>query len=200
MAFNLITAGDIETRLGRALTEAEGDRVAALIVDASAAIRVYTGRPFGVETVTRRFMPYAGVVTIRQGDITAVTAVSWAGSGDALSFTWDGANRVSVSGATDPFTYNIPLTGLTNQAVDITFTYGEAEVPDAIVAVCCQMVLRALGRPAIDSGTQQESIAGYSYTVGTAAASGPVGLLPDEKALLNRYRRRGASVPTPSFR
>jgi hypothetical protein len=63
-----------------------------------------------------------------------------------------------------------------------------ADVPADIFAVICQIVGRALGRPADEAGITQESIGSYSYSVGAAAAAGAVGLLNDERAVLDRHR------------
>ena len=35
----------------------------------------------------------------------------------------------------------------------------------------------------------QETVEGYSYQTGIVGAAGPVGLLPDEKLALTRYKR-----------
>ncbi len=186
---DLCTTADVEARIGRELTAAEETRVAALIDDASAAIRLYTGRPFAATTTTVRRKPHFGVVRLRQRGITAVTSVTNL-DGDAVDFEWDGLSQVVVGAST----YRFDLDSTIPTAVDVTFTHGSNTIPDAIKAVCAQMAARAFGRPADTSGIQQEAIAGYSYTVGVAAASGAVGLLPDEKAVLDRYRSVGGTA------
>ena len=187
---SLITVDDVEARIGRDLTDAERSRVAALIRDASAAIRLYTGREFAAGSHTVRRMPHHGVVTLRAG-VASVTSVENL-DGAPVGYTWDGLNTIRVGSTVDTFSWNLPVI---TQAVDVTYTT-VGDVPAAVAAVAAQMVARAFGQPADQSGVQQEAIAGYSYTVGTAAASGPVGLLPDERAILGRYRRRGGTIHT----
>ena len=46
---------------------------------------------------------------------------------------------------------------------------------------------RPISKP--EGALQSESIQSYSYTVGSAGAAGPLGLLPDEKATLDRHRQ-----------
>lgn len=62
------------------------------------------------------------------------------------------------------------------------------EVPEDIRAVTCQVVIRALGISPEDSAVTQESLEGYSFSIGAAGAAGPLGLLNDERAVLGRYR------------
>lgn len=185
---NLASVADIEDRLGRELSDAETTRVEALLVDASAAVRVYTGRPFGTSTVTKRVRTRDGSVRLPP-NVSAVTSVATIG-GTPLTFEWDGLNRISLALNLNRF----DLDWAPVSVVDVTYTVTNATVPPAVKAVVCQMVERAFGRPGDQSGVQQESISGYSYSVGSAAASGPLGMLPDEKATLNKFRRVGGSV------
>ena len=62
------------------------------------------------------------------------------------------------------------------------------------MAVVCQIAARAFGRPADQTGVSSETIGQYSYQVGGAAAAGPVGMLADERAVLDRYRRVGGTA------
>lgn len=185
----LCTVDDVQARIGRTLTAAERARVATLIDDASAAIRLHTGRPFAAVTRTIRRMPHGGVVKLPHRGVADVTAVASI-DGTALAYAWDGLNQVIVGLANQ-----IDLAVLTtSRAVDITFTAGSDDVPQAVAAVCAQIAARAFGRPADQSGVQQETIAGYSYQVGSAAASGGVGILPDERRVLDRYRQVGGTA------
>lgn len=71
--------------------------------------------------------------------------------------------------------------------LDVTYTHGIDPVPDEIVALVCQVAARALGVEPDQSGVSQETISGYSYTLGSAAAAGGLGLLPAEKEVLADY-------------
>ena len=188
---DLITISDIEIRAGRTFTATETGRIAALIQDASAAIRLYCGRPFGQETVTVRRPSHNGAITLRRRGITAATAVTTTDS-VAVDFTWDGLHTVTIS---TPWRldYEYP-TGQTASVVDVTYTHGDTVVPDVVKAVACQVVARAFGVPADQTGMQQEAIGGYSYTTGSAAAAGPVGLLPAEMRALDVYGSVGGTA------
>ena len=188
---DLITISDIEIRVGRTFTSAEVGRIIALIQDTSAAIRQYCGRPFQETTATVRRVSHNGAITLRRRDINAVTAVTTIDS-VAVDHTWDGLHTVAIS---TPWRldYEYP-TGETATVVDVTYTYGSDVVPDAVKAVACQVVARAFGVPADQTGVQQEAIGGYSYTTGSAAAAGPVGLLPAEMRVLDIYRAVGGTA------
>ena len=174
----LASSADLTGRLGRDLTAAEAIRVPFLLADASAAVRREAGQIFTAETSTWRTRPRNGRITLPQRPVDAVLSVTDV-DGNAVGFEWDGLQTVTVA---------------TCATVDVTYDHGSDEIPQEIVAVVCQVAARALGRPADGTGVTSESIAGYSYTVGSAAAAGGVGLLPDEKRICRRYRTRPVTV------
>lgn len=191
----LANVDDLETRLGRTLTATEGPRAEALLDDASAAVRGYTGQQItrpepdddDARVSTTRLKVNGGTVRLPQRPVTAVTAVADT-NGNNVLFTWYAGEVIQVApNVPDSWAWVPWVNGIAY--VDVTYAHGYDEVPGDIVAVVCQMAARALGQAPDDSGKTSETIAGYSYTVGTAAASGAVGLLPDEKAVLDRYRR-----------
>lgn len=187
MATPLATVGDLEGRLGRTFDVAETARATLLLQDASAAVRGYTGQQFTEATTTVRVKPRKGLVRLPQRPVTAVTAVEDT-NGNAVLHTWRGDDTVSVSGNTpDTWAWEPWRNGLTS--VDVTYTHGYDEVPDDIIAVVCQIAGRAMGHAADTTGMQSETIGEYSYSVGAAAAAGGLGLLNDERAVLDRYRR-----------
>lgn len=186
----LATIADVEARLARDLTGADETRMGRLLIDASAAVRGYTGQLFDVVSETLRMKARTGVLRLPQRPVTAVAAVEDPDD-NAVSFEWWGDDRVYVGGLTPLNQWEIngrrsPVTYL-----DVTYTHGYAAVPADIVAVVCQMAMRAYGVDATDSGKTSESITNYSYSTGGAAAAGGVGMLSDERAVLDRYRRPG---------
>lgn len=184
----LATVEDAIARLGRELTPEQAARVTALLDDASSVIRIYTGRIFGEADVTLTLPVRLGVVTLSD-DVSGVVSVETL-DGVAVAYDWDGRRRVYVG---TPWQFDVePLSTSTSLRITYTRTDPVSDTGLALLrAVACQVAMRAFGRDATDSGMQQESISGYSYTVGAAAAAGAVGLLPDERRALDRFRRIG---------
>lgn len=179
----LATVADVETRIGRVLTtEADTARVQALLEDASAAVQLYTRRLFGTGTVTRRVRPRSGVIRLPRGIDNIDSVVAYPG-GEALTYTWDGLTQLAVTNV-DRFDYE-PRLG--NDPVEVTYSW-DNEVPAIVKAVTAQMAARAFGVKPDTAGIQQQSIAGYSYSVGAVAAAGAVGMLAEERAALAPFR------------
>lgn len=190
----LATAADVWARLGRAFTPVEEQRVGALLTDASAAVRAFTGQRISQEETTFTVEPERGRVRLMQRPVNSVSDVTDVDS-NPLDFT--------LYNVADPYII-LTNSGSGGSAwtferdfaagpfpVVVTYDHGYDTIPDDIVAVTCGVVLRALGRTPLESGVMQQSVAGYSETIGPVGAAGPVGFLPEEKAILTRYRRAG---------
>lgn len=183
MHAQLANLADVEDRIGRVIDDdAEVARVNALLDDASAAIRLETNRLFGAGTATVRLKPRQSVVRLRPG-VTSITSVQTIDAVD-VDYTWDGLQLVAIG-----VPNAIDAADISTNVVDVTFAYDEGPVPDIITGICANMAARAFGIRPDQTGLQQESIGGYSYSVGAAAAAGGIGLLPDEKRALQRFRR-----------
>ena len=189
---DLATVADLEARLGRSLDATETARAEALLAGASARVRSYTGQEFEQSTSTDRVRVRDGRVRLPQRPVTAVTAIADT-DGNDVDFTWYAGELVDVgwSSRIDRIGYRYSTRWL-----DVTYTHGYATIPDDVVEVVCQMVLRAFGVDPEASGLSQESIGSYSYSVGAVAASGSVGLLGDERGALDVYRRVGGTIRT----
>lgn len=194
----LATLDDLNLRLktpvavAEDLEDAEHDelRARALLDDASAAVRGYTGQEFTAGTRTDELIrPRNGFVRLPQRPVTAVEAVTDK-DGNPLLFEWiEGDDRVTVSSnVLDTFAWEPWRTGVVKVLVTYDFGYAEGEIPQDIIAVVCQMAARAYGTSPSATGLQSESIDGYSYSVGAAAAAGAIGMLAGETAVLDRYR------------
>lgn len=190
---SLATTDDLEVRLGRALTGTEVDRAEALLAGASARVQTYTGQTFTlVENDTVTVKVRNRIARLPQRPVTAVDAVTDPND-NTIGFTWLGDDRVQVGNGLDySWVFEPWRNGL--NLVTVTYSHGYTTVPADVVDVVCQMAGRAMTRSADETGLTQESIAGYSYSVGSAAASGSVGMLPDERAALDVYRRRLGSI------
>lgn len=192
---DLASIADVEYRLGRNLTDTELLRIDALLRDASASIRSYTRQTISqVVGDTVRLPVRAGRVRLPQRPVTAVTTVTnlW---GDPVLFYWGGGDTITTGANTpDAFAWVPWLNG--TPSVDVVYTHGDNPVGDDVIGVCCQIVIRALGRDPTDAGMQSESIAGYSYTLGAAAAAGAFGMLQAERDVLDAYTRVGGQIDT----
>jgi hypothetical protein len=146
-------------------------------------VRNYTGQTISRATTTDRLRPNGRVVTLPQRPVVSVASVIDLAA-VAVDAAWDGFARLSL-------TYHSGLT-----AVDVTYTHGWLEVPDEIVGVVCAIAGRTLSVSSDQNvGMSSETIGAYSYSVGSAAASGGgSGILTNELNVLDAYR-----VPLPAI-
>lgn len=189
---DLATLDDLEARLGSPINENDQLRMSALLQDASATVRDYCGQTFTlVEDETIRLSVKRRMVKLPQRPVVDVSAVQDVNGNDVL-FTWENGDRLEVAHNLDAWSFEQWAGGI--KWVDVTYTHGSDPVPDQIIAVVCSVALRAFGREATDSGVTQETIGSYSYGYGSTAGAGPLGLLQDERRVLDRYRRQASSV------
>lgn len=179
----LASFADLSDRLGRPLTAAEEARAQALLVDASAKVRSYTRQAFtrtDNETVVVRAQQ--GEIRLLQRPVINVTAVVAIGAGGApdlpvVGWQWDGLDIVRT--CTDSPVINLPERWYDEDCeaypdtYRVTYSHGDAQVPDAVVGVVARMVLRTLTAPTVAGGVTGETIGPYSYRtdgsgVGTA--------------------------------
>jgi hypothetical protein len=155
-------------------------------------VRSYTGQQFtSTEDETIRLRVVNGVVRLPQRPVTAVASVEDV-DGNAVEHTWHGGDRLELTvGVPDSWAFEVRRHGL--EYVDVTYSHG-GEVPEDVLAVVCQIASRAIGQPADQTGYASENIGIYGYTIGGAAAAGPLGTLTGERAVLDRYRRSAGVV------
>jgi hypothetical protein len=194
MTLPLASLDDFVVRLGRPIADGEEQRIRRLLDDASADVRSFTGQTITPAITTQRSRLAWGNGTIRlwQRPVTGVQAVAWADGTvvDEAAWRWDGLDLVELAAGTPFDAGYAPWAGV----VDVTYSHGYAVVPADLVAVTAQKALRAFGVKPEDSGMTSESISGYSYSTGGAAASGGVGKLADEREVLLRYKRVGSTT------
>lgn len=178
MAEPLASVDDLAARLGRELDDDETARIEALLADASAAVRSYTGQQFTRESTTSRLRVAGRSLRLPQRPVIGVSAVADV-DGNDVSFSWYAGEVLGIDSLAYP----------TGGWVDVTYEHGYEEVPADVVAVVCNVALRAFGVAAGQSGLASETIGTYSYSIGGAAASGPLGMLADERQVLDSYRR-----------
>ncbi|NUP15388.1 MAG: hypothetical protein HOZ81_04650 [Streptomyces sp.] len=173
---------DLSDRLGRPLTAAEEARGQALLVDASAKVRSYTKQDFTrTDNETLVVRAQQGEIRLPKRpviDVTAVVAIGAGGAPDVpvVGWQWDGLDIIRA--VTDSPIINLPEDWYDD--VDaypgtyrVTYSHGDAQVPDVVVGIVANMVLRTLTAPTLAGGVTGETIGPYSYRtdgsgVGTA--------------------------------
>ena len=199
----LATVEDLAARLGRDLTPDEQARAGALLADASALVRRYTGQRFESPPVTETVILRArgGEVRLPQRPVLSVDAVlavvGLAGVADVpvVGWRWDGRDLVHVD-VCDDVVINLPaiLDDVENyrpRSYRVTYQHGYDEVPDDVVAVVCAATLRTLTAPTMAGGVVAETIGGYSYRLADGTAGGvAVTLNGADREALAPYRRR----------
>lgn len=206
----LATVEDLEARLGRDLTAEEAARADALLADASALIRGWTGQDFTLvegDVITLR--PVGTVVRLPQRPVQAVTAVVATGGSEAIpdvplpagAWTWDGIDKVDIWPPDTSWLLSLPETWADGALVDtyrITYAHGWDEVPADVVAVVCAMVLRTLLAPSPIAGMVSERIGQYNYQLqqSTGSVGATVMMTQADRDALARYRRTATTIQT----
>jgi hypothetical protein len=199
---SLASVSDLEDRLGRPLLPAETGRAEALLADASALVRSFTGRSFSrVDDDTVVLRAQQGEIRLPQTPVIGVTSVVAVGSGGApdlpvVGWRWDGIDIIRTS--TDSPAINMPELWLDDD-VDcypgtfrIVYSHGDAQVPADVVAVVARMSLRTFTSPTMAGGVTGETIGPYSYrTDGSGVGTGVAMTDDDRRALQDAgYRRK----------
>lgn len=194
----LATKTDLMARIGRDFTCDEEARLDALLADASALVRAYTGQDFTTassQTVTLRAQ--AGVIRLPQRPVTAVAsvvAIGIDGTPDVplVDWWWDGLDQIRLGEGN--YVINLPEVWWDDEdgypgTFSVTYSHGYANVPADVVAVVCGMVLRTITAPTMAGGIVSETIGPYSYRLDSAGAGTSVALGEMDRRALSRYRR-----------
>ena len=199
----LASKADLAARLGRDITCEEDARLDALLADASALVRAYTGQDFA-ETADAEVTLRAqgGMIRLPQRPVTAVSsvvAIGWQGVPDiALAdWWWDGLDQIRIGAGN--YVINLPETWWDDEdgypgTFRVTYSYGYAAPPADVVAVVCGMVLRTLTAPTAAGGVTSETIGPYSYRLESAGIGTSVSLGDVERKTLARYRRTAGTI------
>lgn len=195
----LATKADLVARLGRDVTCDEDARLDALLEDASALVRAYTGQDFTAtasQTVTLRAQ--AGMIRLPQRPVTAVAsvvAIGINGTPDVplVDYWWDGLDQVRLGDGN--YVINLPEVWWDDEdgypgTFSVTYSHGYGTVPPDVLAVVCGMVLRTLTAPTSVGGVTSETIGPYSYRLESAGVGTAVSLGEMDRRALARYRRR----------
>lgn len=207
----LATADDLAARLGRELTPEEQARADALLADASALIRAYTGQDFTLvvgDTIVLR--PVGTVVRLPQRPVQQVTSVAAVSGTSTIpdvvlpvgSWTWDRIDKVDIWPPDTSWLLSLPETWIDGwgdvNTYRIVYDHGYTEVPPDVVAVMCAMVLRTLLSPSMTPGMVSERIGAYNYQLqqGAGSAGASVSMTQPDRDALKRYRRTATTIQT----
>lgn len=169
------------------------------LIDASAAVRSYTGLQFTAGETTQVLRVVAGKVRLPQRPVVSVDAVDGILADNSrttlVGWTFDGIDQLAVG--SQSFVLNLPEAWYDTDnpftTVEVTWTYGYDEIPADIVAIVCAAAGRAINAP---SGVISETIGSYSYRLADDEGAGPIGFSTPERGILDRYRRRQAALQT----
>lgn len=198
----LASQADIEARIGRDLTDEEAARIRALLDDASALVRGYTGQSFElVEDETVTLPATGGRITLPGRPVNAVASVVAVGGSPALpSFTvadwaFDGIGTIKLGDGAAVI--NLPEVWWDDDGYpgtyEVTYSHGYATVPPDVLSVVCGMITRVFQNPA---NLRSETVGSYSvtYTIPATGEALGINLSRYEKQILDRYRRKATTV------
>jgi len=191
---------DVEDRLGYSIDPAQYTRVEALLRDASVVVRAYCRREFTAGTTTARYRPRGHKVVLPLRPVRAVTAVRsvvsfgthdqitplsyWSHPGGHEVFIGD--QSVVINGPTLDFADE-------NVWVEVTYEHGFAVIPDDVVTVVANMVVRNLTVPG-GGLVDLQTVGPYTTRFGGFASGGPLSMGAGDRDVLNRYRSTTSST------
>ncbi|MGW6741637.1 hypothetical protein ACWGDX_13075 [Streptomyces sp. NPDC055025] len=189
----------LEDRIGRPLTSPEVARAQALLADASALVRAFTGQDFSrTDGETLIVRSQQGEIRLPQRPVLAVTSVVAVGAGGApdlpvVGWRWDGLDIVRTS--SDSPVINLPELWYEDDldaypgTYRVVYSHGTDSVPSNVIAVVAAMALRTLTAPSLAGGVTGESIGPYSYRTDGSSIGTAVVLGEGDRRILARYRR-----------
>lgn len=202
----LANVSDLADRLGRPLTAGEEARGMALLADASALVRMFTGREFtrtDDDTVVVRAQQ--GEIRLPQRpviDVSSVVAIGTGGAPDlpVTGWQWDGIDIIRTS--TESPAINMPALWYDDDfeaypgTFRVVYSHGETAVPPDVVAVVARMALRTLTAPTMAGGVTGETIGPYSYRTDGTSAGTAVAMTDDDRKMLELagYRRKSGMI------
>jgi hypothetical protein len=210
----LATIADVEATLGRSLTSGQTTFATRLLNMASGLVRGYTRQTFTLTTDDVVVLPgnWGNSLELPQRPVVSVSSVvfnnatapltSWKlvdstlflGTGSFMpdfgTFSWGNGNLWGPAGSTMGMQASGPSWQGPSTQITVTYTHGFADVPQDIVNEVAGMVALQLNT---EAGLGSETIGTYK-AVYNRNSGGGMGLSDDTKSVLNRYRRRSASV------
>lgn len=192
----LASVDDVASRLGRDVTEQEAIRLSPLLADASAQVRRYCRRDFLMHTAeTQILYGHDSEIWLPGCPVASVQSVAADGGGSLPDipvpwFTFDGVQTVRLGSSAAII--NLPEAWADADdypgTYKVTYTWGDAEVPDDVVMVAANAALSVLTAPTSAAGVIGESIGPYSYRLERGGGGVSVALSQADLAQLKDYR------------
>jgi len=200
------TVGDLEARLGRALTADEAARAPAMLADASDAIREFCRRdwtPTSNAVIILR--PVANYLRLPNRPVSSVDSVEMIGVGGTANlllpltaWAFDKIDRITLHTSSPTVLTGTVPGGSYEDVYRVVYDYG-GTIPTGIRRRTVTMVLRTLLAPTKAEGLVSERIGQYMYTYGQfpgGQSPGPTVQLTreDERALRQAGYRSAAGT------
>ncbi len=191
---------DVEDRLGYTLDPTQQTRVEALLRDASVVVRAYCRRDFTAGTTTARYRPRGSKVVLPQRpvrNVTAVRAVLSFGTTDQITpltyWSHPGGHEVFIGDQSAMI--NGPTFDFSDENVwiEVTYDHGFLAVPDDVITVVANMVVRNLTVPG-GGLVDLQTVGPYTTRFGGFASGGPLSMGAGDRDVLNRYRSTTSST------
>lgn len=198
---DLATISDINSRLRVPVATPDQTYVQGLIHDASVSVCSEARRPKGFvsQSLTQKLRPIGDKVILPVTPVVSIQSVAVLYNGNATNvplWTFDGYNEVYIFGGetvVNLSSYLRDLFQFHTPEVQVTYTAGFTTVPDEIVSIVCNKVIRAMQTP--DGTALSSQTAGpYAYRLSQAAQSGVFGFTDDERKILKRYRPKQQTI------
>lgn len=206
----LITQADVQNRMADPMTPGQLARVESLITDASALVIRYAP---GLKTETDVVVVLevnANKLTLPTLPVVSVSSVVQIGfntpTGDIViplgAWRFNGIDQIILDEDAGNWIVNLSEGWYGEDPTAtyrVTYSHGFSVLPDDVIMVVANMVIRVLTSPSPVGGLTGENIGQYGYQMsqqqGTEGSG--VRLTENDKSLLGFLRRRSQTIETP---
>lgn len=207
---DLITLVDVTSRMPEALNAGQAARAPALIRDASALVRRFVPGLSSETDVVVVLELNANRLTLPTLPVISVSSVVQIGFatplGDILippgAWRFNGIDQIILDEDASRWIINLSEGWWGDDPTAtyrVTYSHGFATLPDDVIMVVANMVIRVLTSPSVVGGLTGENIGQYGYQMsqqqGTEGSG--VRLTENDKIQLGFLRRRSMSIETP---
>lgn len=194
----LATTADVAARLPRAMTSEETTRAAVLLKDASSLVRAETRQTFTKIQTIEVIACEDNQIILPQRPVISVDSVARVNA-DGKTYlpysvwTFDGRDTIMLGPPTAVINAPEVWTDMDwfwrNVTYLIGYTHGYETIPDNLIGVVANMVVRVLLAPG-SPGVVTETVGGYSYRMADGYPTARVSLMDEDMKVLKRYMGR----------